>query len=95
MGGYQNQQPSQLSPVISQGSPAPPSYQTNNPLLPQVSPTGGPNNPGQIHQGQQSPAWSSSPQHRNIQQQNPILNAQLTVSQSFRFSTSFRYQWFI
>ena len=73
MGSYPNNQTSQLSPRLSQGSPAPPNYPSGGALLPQVSPTG-PSVPGQ-----QSPAWSgSSPQHRSSsfqqQQQNPMIN---------------------
>lgn len=81
MGTYQNSQNSQLSPRLSQGSPAPPSYPTGGALLPpQVSPTG--HNPTvQVPQGQQSPAWSgSSPQHRpSLQQQNTMINNPLNV----------------
>lgn len=84
IGSYQAQS-SQLSPRLSQGSPAPPSYQTGGQPLPQMSPTGPstPSTPGvQVPSGQQSPAWSTpSPQQRNsLMAQNPLLNAQLSVS---------------
>ncbi|XP_042888857.1 nuclear receptor coactivator 1-like isoform X16 [Penaeus japonicus] len=82
IGSYQAQG-SQLSPRLSQGSPAPPSYQTGGQPLPQMSPTGPstPSTPGvQVPSGQQSPAWSTpSPQQRNsLMAQNPLLNAQLS-----------------
>lgn len=82
IGSYQAQS-SQLSPRLSQGSPAPPSYQTGGQPLPQMSPTGPstPSTPGvQVPSGQQSPAWSTpSPQQRNsLMAQNPLLNAQLS-----------------
>lgn len=82
MGGYQGVQGSQLSPRLSQGSPAPPNYPPGGQPLPQMSPTG-PGTPGtpgvQVPPGQQSPAWSSpSSQRPSLMTQNPMLNAQLS-----------------